>query len=131
MLLLKRAEFQLGTNFAAWARKIAQLQVMSFLKQRKSKSWLCFDSELVQLLAGSVEKDEVDLAEQRKKMLSACVLELTENDRALIKMKYEQQLSLREISQATGRSEGGLKQAYFRIRKSLGDCIERKMISAS
>lgn len=130
VLLQKRDKFTIGTNFGAWARRIAQLQLMSYLKQRKSKSWLSFDSELVQLLAGTVEEHD-DPADRIKEMLSACLLELSEADRVLIKLKYEQELSLREINKLTGRSEGGIKQALFRIRKSLGDCIQRKMIAGA
>ena len=130
VLLQKRNEFELGTNFGAWARKIAHFQLLSHLKHRKTKSWLFFDSELIHLLARTAE--EVDeLADRRKNKLSDCLAALSETDRALIKLKYEQELSLREISNLTGRSEGGLKQAFLRIRKSLGNCINRKMMDGS
>lgn len=127
VLLQKREDFRLGTNFGAWARRIAQMQFMSFLKQRKTKAWLSFDSELIQFLATSADGEQEDLAFRRKELLSVCMQELEENDRTLIKLKYEQQLSLREISKLTGRSEGGLKQTFMRIRRSLGVCVERKL----
>lgn len=127
VLLQKRSNFQLGTNFGAWARKIARLQYMSYLKQRKTKSLLCFDSDLVQVLAKTVEKEGEDLAQQRMEVLPKCLLALDVADRELVKLKYEQQLSLKTISEITGRSEGGLKQAYMRLRKSLGECIDRKL----
>ena len=49
-------EFELGTNFAAWACKIAYYQVLTFRK-RQSRSRLCFSDALVEQLAdGAVDQ---------------------------------------------------------------------------
>jgi len=45
--------------------------------------------------------------------------------------KYELQQSNKEISEKIGRSEGGLKQAFLRIRRLLRECIERKELESS
>lgn len=123
----KRSDFQPGTNFQAWARKIAQYQTMSFQKKFKSSSWLCFDSELVQTLAKATE-DRDDMQEKRAKALADCIACLPEADKTLIKMKYDLPLSLQEISKKTSRSEGALKQVFLRIRKALRECVERKIM---
>lgn len=46
----KREQFEIGTNFKAWAFAVARWEAMSYLKQRKRDSWLLFDSELAQLV---------------------------------------------------------------------------------
>ncbi|MEM7454581.1 MAG: sigma-70 family RNA polymerase sigma factor [Planctomycetota bacterium] len=129
VLLQKRLDFQLGTNFSAWARRIARFQYLSYLKRHKKKSWLSFNSELVQLLARTIEEEQESLADQRKVFLSTCIAELVQKDQLLVELKYQRQLPLSKISSLTGRSVGGLKQAFLRIRKSLGACIERKLLA--
>lgn len=121
----KRSQFEIGTNFLAWARRIAQFQTMSFLKKNSSKSWLFFDSDLVQSLAKSFhERDE--LASNRTHNLSKCIELLSDSDKELIRLRYELQLSLKEISAKCQRTEGALKQAFLRIRNSLRECVERE-----
>lgn len=127
VLWQKRDEFQAGTNFLAWARTIAQYQTLGFLKKHKSKSWLCFDSDLVQTLASeTIDRDEA--RQSRSDALGECVRELPKNYADLIDMRYQMQMSLKEVSAKTGRPEGGLKQAFMRIRKMLRECVERKTV---
>jgi len=52
----KRHQFELGTNFSDWCRKIAHFQTLNYLKQNKRKSCLRFDSDLVQVLARELEE---------------------------------------------------------------------------
>ena len=54
----KRHEFESGTNFGAWARRIAQIQTMSYLKSSQRKSWFQFDTELVGVLAHAFEQQD-------------------------------------------------------------------------
>lgn len=123
----KRDDFQPGTNFLAWARTIARFQTMSFLKNRKSKSWLSFDSDLVSSLAKTVELRD-DQKQLREDSLNYCVAALPQSDKELIRLRYEMQLSLKQISKKTGRTEGGLKQAFMRIRQALRECVELKTL---
>ncbi|QEG24865.1 sigma-70 family RNA polymerase sigma factor [Mariniblastus fucicola] len=125
----KRDEFQPGSNFLAWARTIAKFQTLSYLKTRNSKSWLHFDSNVVYELARKLE-DRDSLIEGRKTYLEQCMSLLAEKDQELVLRKYELQETNREISRETGRSEGGLKQAFLRIRRLLRVCVERKEAAA-
>ncbi len=124
----KRDEFEVGTNFLAWAKTIAKFQTLSFLKSRSSKFWLQFDSELVQDLASEIEERETNLAD-RKRMLADCLDGLSEIDRELVQRKYTLKESNKKIGRAIGRSEGGLKQAFLRIRRMLRECVSRKELA--
>lgn len=123
----KRMDFQPGTNFLAWARKIAKYQTMSFQTTSQRSAWLRFDSELVHTLAEIIEAQKGNPS-SRIKALNRCVSRLSEADQALIQMRYESQLSLSQISDATSRSEGALKQVFLRIRGQLKQCIERTVL---
>lgn len=121
----KRDQFELGTNFPAWARKIAHFQTLSHLKRVKRKSWLRFDSELVHTLAEDFEERE-DQRENRAMAMKECRQLLSTEDQKLLNMRYDLSLSHRQISARTGRSEGALKQVFLRIRNQLRECINRK-----
>lgn len=124
----KRDQFELGTNFSAWGRKIAHFQTLSYLKRNKRKSWLRFDSELVQALAEDFEvRDEY--RENRAKAMKECRQLLSPKDQNLVNMRYELNLSQREISERTARTEGALKQVFLRIRNQLRECVDRKTAS--
>ncbi len=124
----KRAQFELGTNFPAWSRKIAHFQTLSFLKNIKRKSWLRFDSELVHALAENFEERD-EHREKRAAAMKQCRQQLSSGDQKLLNMRYESGLSQREISQKTARTEGALKQVFLRIRNQLRKCINRKTTS--
>ena len=126
MLWQKRDQFELGTSYLAWAKQISRFQLLSYLKKNKTKSWLRFDSDLVQTLASEkISRDEQ--AETRLGYLRECAENLSDKDKELIRLKYELQLSLKEVSARTGRTAGGLKQAYWEIRNTLRDCVNRKL----
>ena len=44
----KRHEFEVGTNFKAWAFSMAYWEARAWMTQSKRKSWLIFDEELVE-----------------------------------------------------------------------------------
>lgn len=127
----KRASFEQGTNFVAWARVVARFQTMSFLKTRAGKSWLRFDSDLVDSLCQDNETQHDHVLEKRTTGLKECMRKLSAEDREFLEYRYEHQLSLKRISKQTSRSEGSLKQVYLRIRNKLKECIDRFMQSDS
>lgn len=129
VIWVKRDNFQPGTNFVAWARTIAKFQTLSFLKNRNSKSWLHFDSDLVLDLAKKMDERE-SLLEGRKTYLEECMSSLADKDQELVLRKYELKETNREMSRETGRSEGGLNQSFLRIRRLLRDCVNRKETTA-
>lgn len=125
----KRDEFEEGSNFLAWARTIAKFQTLSYLKTRKSKSWLHFDSDLVQDLARKLEQRD-SLMEGRKTFLKQCINSLDDKDQELVLRKYQLKETNKQIGEQIGRSEGGLKQAFLRIRRLLRECVQRKEAAA-
>ncbi len=123
----KRKTFEEGTNFYAWARTIAQFQTLDYLKTSKRKSWLHFNSELIHTITSFVEKAD-QIREEKSDALTNCILKLEPVDQELVQLRYKDQLSLKEISKLTKRTEGALKQVFRRVRIQLKECIERRML---
>ncbi|MGC6448817.1 MAG: sigma-70 family RNA polymerase sigma factor [Rubripirellula sp.] len=123
VLWQKVADFQEGTNFKAWAFRIAYLQTLAHLKRIKRGNWLGFSSELVETLAKEAEPMFADF-EQRHAALRSCLEKLPAKDREIVHAHYEVGQPLAIVSTKIGRSVGALKQVLFRVRRTLRVCIE-------
>ncbi|MGZ0174590.1 MAG: sigma-70 family RNA polymerase sigma factor [Planctomycetales bacterium] len=123
VLWQKIGEFRPGTNFRAWAFRIAYLQTLAHFKRTKRSHWLGFSTELIETLADEAEPLLTDL-EQRQRALRHCVEKLPAQDRDIVRAHYESEQPLAELSARLGRSVGALKQVLFRVRRTLRACIE-------
>ncbi|MBN1395173.1 MAG: sigma-70 family RNA polymerase sigma factor [Pirellulales bacterium] len=118
----KRAEFAEGSDFAAWAARIAYYEVLTFRK-RKGRERLRFDDALVAQLAeeAAAESGQLDPLLQT---LRLCMEKLTQPDRELLEMQYADDLRPRQIAERVGRSPGAIAVAMHRIRMALLRCID-------
>ena len=126
VLWQKIGEFRPGTNFRAWAFRVAYLQTLAHFKRVQRGHWLGFSSELVETLADEAAP-LLDDFEQRQHALRKCIEKLTEQDRDIVRAHYESEQPLAEISAQLGRSVGALKQVLFRVRRALRACIETRL----
>jgi RNA polymerase sigma-70 factor, ECF subfamily len=114
-------EYELGTNFAAWACKIAYFQVLSYRK-RQTRGRLRFSDALVdQLAAGAGPRD--DWAGEEVEVFETCMAKLSLQDRELIELRYEPDATVDRIAQRLGRSTKTIYNTLGRIRAWLLECI--------
>jgi len=130
VLWQKVGEFRKGTNFKAWAFRIAYLQTLAHFKRVQRGNWLGFSSELVDTLARESEPLLADF-EQRHVALRSCIEKLPEKDQEIVRAHYSDGLPLAEISSEAGRTVGALKQVLFRVRRMLKACIELQLAEAA
>jgi RNA polymerase sigma-70 factor (ECF subfamily) len=122
----KRSEFELGTNFKAWAFAIARYEVLNYRKQQLRDSRMHFSSELETQLSEDMEVRE-DSLEMRQEALSKCLEMLDERHRELLMHRYASTATLGEVASQTNRSVGSLKVTLHRLRSKLLSCINRRM----
>jgi RNA polymerase sigma-70 factor (ECF subfamily) len=125
VLWRKAAEFAPGTNFQAWAFKVAEFQVLAH-RRRQQRSRLQFDDELVEQLADERETAE-DFAQHdaRRVALAHCLEKLDAPQRQLIARRYEPEASVNDLAAERGVSPKALSATLRRIREALLACIER------
>lgn len=123
----KITDFEKGTNFRAWAMRIAYWQTMAYLKKRKRAATSCFSDELLTLLAGEAEF-VLEEHDERRDALKRCLQKLPEGDTSLIQAHYQDGHSVRHLAGRLGKTPAAVKQAMYRIRKQLRSCIERRLI---
>ncbi len=118
----KREELVEGSNFVAWAARIAYFEVLTWRKQA-ARNRLCFDDLLVERLSREAA-DDAGWMGTFVPMLRRCMDQLSQPDRELLEMQYVDGLRQRDIATRLGRSSGAIAQAMHRIRKALLKCID-------
>ena len=121
----KHHDFELGTNFKAWAFSIARYEVLNHRKQQARDGRLVFSDDLMQMITAEMiayEEDTQSLLEA----LQRCLNKLRPQDRDLIDYRYAGQGNLEEYARKVGRSAGGLKVSLHRLRNTLLACIQRQ-----
>lgn len=128
VLLRKVEDFEAGTNFVAWAFRIAYFEVMQYRRARHRER-LFFDDELIGALAAVAEKEDERFIE-RQKFLRECLETMNERHRDVLRRRYLMSADLNELAAALGSTVNALKQLLFRAREGLRACISSKMEAA-
>jgi RNA polymerase sigma-70 factor (ECF subfamily) len=125
VLWQKFDQFRIGTDFVAWACRVAQLQVLKFY-EKQGRSRLRFDLETLEAIA----KETLamgPLLEARHQALAKCLDEMTARDRDLLQRRYANDSSPQQIAEQVGRSIHAIYKALSRIHDGLFTCIRGKI----
>lgn len=125
ILCQKLEEFQEGTSFVAWAFRIAQFQVLAYVRDR-GRDRHCFDVQLIADLAKAKLQKEL-ASDDRQSALQSCIGELNEKHYRLIRARYWENGSVAQMAKTLNRSVGYVSQTLYRIRLQLIDCVQRRM----
>ena len=122
VLWRKAHEFKLGTNFGAWMLKVAYFQVMAH-RRRLTRDRLVFDDDFIQKIAEDAER-QCERQEEKQRLLSECIRKLNKRYQELIRRGYSEGATLKSIAAQSGQSENSIKQALFRARTALIECVK-------
>jgi RNA polymerase sigma-70 factor, ECF subfamily len=121
-------EFRPGTNFLAWALRIAQHKVMNF--QKKQARHAAFTANLRDALMAEIADRGTDTVAADLAALSGCMDKLAENDKRMLQQCYVDGVLIRQIADAMGRSPKSVQNSLHRIRTWLLECIRRELRQA-
>jgi RNA polymerase sigma-70 factor, ECF subfamily len=116
----KFASFQPGSNFFAWARQTAKIEVRCFLRKRPSPGHV--SEQLLDTLAETVVDAQREQTEPYLAALEHCRAKLGTADAELLELCYVDDLGSREIADRLQRSQQSVCQSLKRIRRWLLDC---------
>jgi len=125
LLWKKFDEFQPGSNFAAWACKVARFEALNFLQQKR-RSRLIFDDDVILTLA-DVDFDAAPAVEARQEALEKCLAKLNGSDRQLLQQVYGDDAQIKVVAARIGRPIQSVYTALCRIRQALFACIQRTL----
>ena len=123
----KYGDFQQGTNFSHWAKRIVVFEVMAFRKKRQTQR-LHYSNELVEELACE-DMDRSLHTLSIHDALEQCSQKLSEKDRNLVELRYQKCQSVKEVALAVNRSTAAIYRSLTRIHVALHQCIKQKLAS--
>ena len=129
VLWRKFSTFEPGTNFIAWAIRVAQFEIKDYVKARRRRK-VFFNDEILDAIAVRYQAESNDVRERRLEALAKCVEKLSERDRRMLDRCYAVERDYRKIARAEGKTLGAVYQAISRIRKALYLCVQRSLAAA-
>jgi RNA polymerase sigma-70 factor (ECF subfamily) len=118
-------EFEPGSDFRAWAFRIAYYKVRTFW-DRQSSERLRFGDEFLDTVA-AVAMEMPDDLDARREALINCMIKLSDKDHDLIRRRYRIGGSTKTVAEELGRSVHAIYKAVVRIRRSLYQCVQRTL----
>lgn len=127
VLWSKFSEFRPEGDFLRWALGVARLEVFRHIRTRV-KAAVPFDDDLIELLSAEWYR-RCDHWDRRHEALRVCLETLRSPDRSLIEDCYQPGGSIKEVAQRLSRPANAVYQSLSRIRRTLHECITRRLLS--
>lgn len=117
--------YQPGTDFMAWACRVAYFQVLTYRKKR-SRSRLLFSDAMLQAVAEHIDRHAGELPE-RLSALRQCMSSLPERQQKILEQRYMGSGSVSAIADRWGMPVKTIYQNLYRLRRALAECIQRRL----
>jgi|688.fasta_scaffold123794_2 RNA polymerase sigma-70 factor (ECF subfamily) len=125
--------FEPGTDFVAWACRVAHFKVLKWRDARKRQR-AHFDDEVLDVIASEAIEEQrmhgqlaAERYELRRLALAACLDELSDRNRTALMLRYNGKHSLTSIGAELGRTANAVSQLLHRIRSALRECMDRRL----
>ncbi len=125
VLWSKFGDFRPGSNFMAWACRIAFLQTCNFLRT-SSRDRLRFSDDLLKIMAEE-RLDYQQEGSRRAKALTACINKLTGRQRDLVRKAYDRDRPIHELAGQLGLAVQTVYNQLNSIRRTLFECVEQRL----
>ncbi|MDF1755952.1 MAG: sigma-70 family RNA polymerase sigma factor [Verrucomicrobiales bacterium] len=122
-LLRKSRDFEMGSNFTAWAFRIAYFEVLAW-RRNKGRERLQFSNELVESLSQTGEHFG-ESYDSRLDALKTCLDKLPERQRLIVQRHYLNGTPVQEIAREMDFKPNAASQLLHRARLSLFQCINQ------
>lgn len=117
--------FERGTNFAAWASTVAFYEARNF-QRMGARSRLQFSEALMDILAAERVPDMAH-TEARHDALNHCMGKFDDSGRKLVEAAYLEGSDIGLLAEQLGRARQTLYNKLNIIRRSLADCVTRRL----
>jgi RNA polymerase sigma-70 factor (ECF subfamily) len=125
VLWKKFGEFREGSPYLPWAFGIARREVAMHFR-RLGRGERCVPLEILDQVAPVLEREAGPLDRERG-ALADCVRGLPEPLRELLRLRYEEGSSLRDLARRLGQTLAGVNMRIVRLRRALLDCTRRRL----
>jgi RNA polymerase sigma-70 factor (ECF subfamily) len=123
-VLIRLKDFKGASPFYGWVSAITYNSCMTFLKHRIRDRTIDLDHVDTDLAEEDIENENIELREIQLEQLEKIMDELHEKDRMILLMRYEDDLSIVEISQILDLGESAVKMRLKRSRDRLAELFK-------
>jgi len=119
-------QFDPGRNFTAWAIGIARNKAIDFLRQKRTTRPMFSDSFYEKM--STLAEEESQNVDRRLLALRTCIKQLSADNQRLLRLRFEEGISIKKLSQNSPYSPQALYKKISRIYSSLYNCIHRILL---
>jgi RNA polymerase sigma-70 factor (ECF subfamily) len=112
-------------SFAAWTIGIARHKIADHFRRQKRQQ-VPMDDDVLEVLAEAFAAPP-DLWTAEGQALELCLRGVKGDARRLLDLRYREGHSPQEIARTTGRTPEAIRASLLRVRRSLRECIERRL----
>jgi RNA polymerase sigma-70 factor (ECF subfamily) len=119
-------EYDASRPFVAWALWLARSRVVAhYRKQARQRE--VFSDALLGRLAAAIEQRSHAESSARQLALEECLERLPQKSRAMLDLRYVDNLPMESIAQKSGVTPGSARVMLCRIRDRLASCVESRL----
>ena len=120
-LLNKFGEYREGTDFLRWAITIAKYKILSFSRDGNRKRTLFNEEDMDQIQIEVMS--HIDSLDEESERLKKCLKKLPDKQKMMLKLRYENEMTYRQIAKQFNISMQSAYKAIARIHNALLECI--------
>jgi RNA polymerase sigma-70 factor (ECF subfamily) len=111
---------------AKWCRGTARNLILHYWRDRRDDKVVA-DQELLELVELAFVEQDQDYAQAQREVLAECVGELPPKAQHLLRLKYEQGLTVKRLASDLKQSSAAVFMSLSRVRRLLRDCAQKKL----
>ncbi len=123
------ATFEAGSNFRAWARKIATNQILNYRRSEQRRPHSTLDDQFIEIVAAEIDR-RADTLDRKSDALRLCLRKLPEAHRRIVVWRYYEDCGVEEIAAKSERTVEAVYRLLSRIRGVLNDCVNRQLLTS-
>lgn len=124
--LTKEVNFESEGAVLSWAFITARREGIDWLRRHR-KEWTGLDSEVLELLEQEWLSESTHYGAARMKALRVCLKQLPEKSSRLLRLRYFEGHSCRDVAIKFGTELNVIYKRLFRLHKHLKECIEFRL----
>jgi len=117
--------FRAESGLYTWLYRIATNESLTFLNQKKKKSFRGGDEEVNDYLIENIQADPYFNGDELERKLQEAIALLPEKQRLVFNMRYYDDIKYQDMEKILETSEGALKASYHHAVKKISDFIKK------
>jgi RNA polymerase sigma-70 factor (ECF subfamily) len=117
-------------HLKGWARKTAQYKSMEAMRKRR-RGAMMLDADVLELCGAAWDALDPLESQEQLEELADCIDQLTPRARRLIRLKYVEGLSGKQIAESVSNNLTSVYGALSRIHNTLNECMARKQTTSA